>query len=115
MTAHDPDYIAGLAAQLDLVAEFRVPCPGHPHGRLADLHVIKRTDGHGDGWAITDGRLGGEQAWTGQRWTYRTELSRDDIYRWTRDAALEEALRIAPGITARIRDHIACPRADKGE
>jgi hypothetical protein len=89
----DHDYIAQLAATLDLAAEFRIPCPGHPYGHNVDLRVTRRTDGHADGWAVLDDE---GHAWTGTAWQHRTVLARSDIYRYTRDAALAEAIRIAP-------------------
>ncbi|MFB7867422.1 hypothetical protein [Streptomyces sp. NPDC056069] len=95
LTAHD--YIRQLAATLDLAAEFRVPCPGHPLGPFADLKVEKRLDGHGDGWAIALD----DNIWTGTRWEHRGVLTRSEIYRYTRDAALAEAQRIAPLETER--------------
>lgn len=111
--AHDPAYVAELAQQLALATEFRIPCPGHPHGRLADLRVVKRDDGRGDTWAITDGPFGDAQVWTGRRWSPRSELARDDIYRWTRQQALEEAARIASTVTAQFHATIAHLRAEK--
>ena len=102
MTEHD--YIQRLVAELGLVTAFRVPCDGHPHGHFADLHVTKRVDGHGDGWAITN--LDG-QAWTGTCWQHRGVLARSEIYRFTRDQALEEAQRIAPLETSAFRALLA--------
>lgn len=87
-------YVRQLAADLAVADSFRIPCLGHPHGNRADLHVQRRTDGHADGWAVLDATL--DHAWTGTRWTPTAALSRNDIYRYDRDTALEEARRIAP-------------------
>lgn len=107
---NDPAYIARLVNQLEQASEFRVPCPGHPHGHHADLHVTRRTDGQGDGWAITrDGPFG--QVWTGTKWDYRTNLHRHETYRYTREDALAEAARIAPLQTAAFQAYLAGLRA----
>ncbi|TXS42086.1 hypothetical protein [Streptomyces sp. t39] len=94
----DRAYIAQLVTQLGLASEFRIPCPGNPYGRLADLSVEKRLDGHGDGWAI----LRDDDAWTGTHWEHRGVLTRSEIYRYDRDTALTEAMRIAPAQTAAL-------------
>lgn len=89
----DHDYITRLAAELDLATVFRVPCPGTPYGRFADLLVEKRIDGHGDGWAI----VRDSQVWTGTRWEHRGVLARSEIYHYAdRTQALAEAQRIVP-------------------
>ncbi|MFJ7023198.1 hypothetical protein ACIQUW_33035 [Streptomyces sp. NPDC101117] len=105
-------YVRSLADQLALAASFRIPCPGHPHGHHADLHVVRRHDGHGDGWAITrDGPFG--QAWDGTTWKDRTDLTRGQIYRYDRDTALTEAARIAPHQTTAFHTYIAQLAADQ--
>jgi hypothetical protein len=95
----DHDYIRQLAAQLDRATEFRIPCPGHPFGKVVDLLVLRRTDGHGDGWTISDGD---GHAWTGTAWQPRSVLAPSDIYRYTRDEAITEAERIAPAQTVQF-------------
>ena len=105
MPEHDAAYVAGLAAQLEKVSQFRIPCPGHPYGHFADLFVERRRDG--DQWAI----LRDGQAWTGDRWDHRTNLHRHEIYRWTREEALTEAERIAPIETEMWRLEVAHMRA----
>lgn len=107
MSEHTPGYAAALAAaehtgyiqrltnQLAQASAFRIPCPGHPNGHHADLHVVRRHDGQADGWAITRDEPFG-QIWDGTRWRNRTDLARNDIYRYDRDTALTEATRIAP-------------------
>jgi hypothetical protein len=105
-TQHTPEYIAALAAALEQAVEFRVPCPGHPHGHNADLRVKRRLDGYGDGWAVLNDNPGNEHAWTGTQWIYRGELTREQIYRYDRQAAIAEATRIAPLETAAFLAHI---------
>ena len=109
---HDDTYAAQLAATLDLAAEFRIPCPEHPYGHHADLRVKRRLDGRGDGWAVLNDNPGNEHAWTGTRWVYRGELTREEIYRYDRQDALDEATRIAPLETAAFLDHIKRLRAE---
>lgn len=102
-----PAYVAGLVKALDMATEFRVPCPGHPYGSDGDLRIKRRRDGH-DGWAV----LNDNHAWAhtvttehgprGTQWVYRGRLARDEIYPYTRDQALAEAIRIAPTETARF-------------
>ena len=106
MAEHTPGYVAALAAALEQAVEFRVPCPGHPYGHHADLRVKRRLDGHGNGWAVLNDNPGNEHAWTGTPWIYRGQLSRDDIYRYDRQVALDEAARIAPLETAAFLAHI---------
>jgi hypothetical protein len=92
----DHDYIRQLAAHLARATEFRIPCPGHPFGKVVDLLVRRRPDTHGDGFGIfnNDG-----EAWTGTSWRSITSLALSEIYRYTRDEALTEAERIAPDRT----------------
>lgn len=105
MTDHDPAYVAQLVAHLNKVSQFRIPCPGHPYGHLADLLVERARDN--DRWAITrDG-----EAWTGQKWDHRANLHRHEIYRWSRDEAIAEAERIAPIDTEMWRLEVARIRA----
>ncbi|WP_030756427.1 hypothetical protein [Streptomyces sp. NRRL F-5135] len=111
----DPAYIEQLAATLNLAAEFRIPCPGHPHGHAADLRVQRRLDGNADGWAVFNDNPGNEHAWTGTEWTYRGELARAQIYRYDRQTALNEAVRIAPLETAAHIAHIARLRSELEE
>ncbi|MEU9703062.1 hypothetical protein [Streptomyces sp. NPDC047981] len=93
------DYVRQLAAELDLAAVFRIPCPGTPYGPFADLLVEKRLDGHGDGSAI----VRDSEVWTGTRWEHRTALAASDTYRWAdRGQALAEAQRIVPEQTAAL-------------
>lgn len=102
----DPVYLTMLAAALEQAVEFRVPCPGYPHGHHADLRVKRRLDGRGNGWAVLNDNPGNEHAWTGTRWIYRGELTREDIYRYDRQTALDEAARIAPLETTAFLAHI---------
>lgn len=112
--AEHTSYIQQLANKLEQASEFRIPCPGHPHGHQADLHVTRRHDGRGDGWAITrDGFLG--QVWNGTAWRNRSDLTRDDIYRYDRDSALTEAARIAPLQTTAFNAYVAALRAETQE
>lgn len=108
----DQTYVAMLAAALEQAVEFHIPCPGHPYGSNADLRVKRRTDGHGTGWAVLNDNPGNEHAWTGTRWVYRGELSREQIYRYDRQDALNEAARIAPLETAAFNAHIQRLRAE---
>ncbi|WP_042174635.1 hypothetical protein [Streptomyces sp. NBRC 110035] len=110
---HDPFYITQLANQLEQAVEFRIPCPGHPHH--ADLRIKRRLDGQADGWAVLNDNPGNEHAWTGTRWIYRGNLTREQIYRYTRDDAIEEATRIAPLETAAFLAHIERLRAQHQE
>lgn len=90
----DHDYIQRLSAELDaLISEFRIPCLTPPYQRLTDIRVIRRDDGHGDGWAVLDHD---NHAWTGTRWTPIAALAPSDVYHYDRKTALEEAQRIAP-------------------
>ena len=126
MAEHTPGYTAALAAaehtgyiqtlanQLAQASEFRIPCPGHPHGHHADLHVVRRHDGQADGWAITRDEIFG-QVWDGTLWRNRSDLARDDIYRYTRDTALTEAARIAPHQTTAHQAYVAQLRAETQE
>lgn len=93
MADHDHTYVVMLAAALELATEFRIPCPGHPYSHLADLRVTRRTDGHGNGWALLNDD---NHAWTGTRWLPLSALAPSDIYRYDRQTALDEATRIAP-------------------
>ena len=99
-------YIQTLAKQLEQAAEFRIPCPGHPYGHHADLRVKRRTDGQTDGWAVLNDNPGNEHAWTGTQWIYRGQLTREQIYRYDRQTAIDEATRIAPLETAAFLAHI---------
>lgn len=126
MAEHTPGYVAALAAaehhhyihqltrQLEQASQFRIPCPGHPQGHYADLYVTRRNDGRADGWAICRDNFLGD-VWNGTAWTARNRLSRDDIYRYTRDQALTEATRIAPLQTAGFNAYIARLRAETKE
>lgn len=107
LAQREQDYITQLANQLQLVVEFHIPCPGHPYGHHADLRVKRRLDGRADGWAVLNDNPGNEHAWTGTRWIYRGELSREQIYRYDRQGALDEAARIAPLETAAFLEHVA--------
>ncbi|MGW7283887.1 hypothetical protein ACWGH4_00050 [Streptomyces sp. NPDC054847] len=105
----DRAYIAQLVAQLELAAEFRIPCPGHHYGHHADLHVRRRLDGRADGWAVLSDD--DTHAWTGTTWVPLGSLARSEIYRYEQQDALAEAQRIAPLETqtfnttiARLRD-----------
>ena len=109
---HDPAYVQQLAAQLEQAVEFRIPCPGHPYGHHADLRVKRRLDGRADGWAVLNDNPGNEHAWTGTQWIYRGELTREQIYRYDRQTAIDEATRIAPLETAAFLEHIARLRAE---
>lgn len=112
--AEHHSYIQTLVAQLEHASEFRIPCPGHPHGHHADLHVVRRHDGQADGWAILrDGPFG--DAWTGTAWKTRSSLHRHDIYHYSRDDALTEAARIAPLQTTAYQTYIASLRAEVQE
>ena len=115
MAEYTPGYIAALSAALEQAVEFRVPCPGHPAGSPAALRVKRRTDGRGNGWAVLNDNPGNEHAWTGTRWIYRGELTREQIYRYDRQDALDEATRIAPLETAAFLDHIARLRSEYKE
>lgn len=95
MAEHTPGYVAALAA-----AEHH--------------HYIHRNDGRADGWAICRDNFLGD-VWNGTAWTARNRLSRDDIYRYTRDQALTEATRIAPLQTAGFNAYIARLRAETKE
>jgi len=86
-SSHDPAYVAALADQLQHATEFRVPC-----GQDPDLLVIRDPDG--DGWAIADS-ADPEQVWLGTWWTFRSHPACDNPYRFTREQALTEALRLA--------------------
>lgn len=108
---HDDTYVAQLAATLELAAEFRIPCPGHPYGVHADLRVSRRTDAEQDTWSIGNGDAP-EQVWTGDKWAYRCDLTREQQHPYTRDQAITEALRIAPLETAAFLDHIKRLRAE---
>lgn len=112
---HDPVYVTMLAHQLEQASEFRIPCPSHPYGHLADLRVKRRLDGRGDGWAVLNDNPGNEHVWTGTTWIYRGELSRGQIYRYDRQTALEEATRIAPLETAAFLEHVARLRKEHQE
>jgi hypothetical protein len=112
---HTPGYIVALAAALEQAVEFRIPCPSHPYGHRADLRVKRRTDGYGNGWAVLNDNPGNEHAWTGARWVPRGELTREQIYRYDRQTALDEATRIAPLETAAFLEHIARLRAEHKE
>lgn len=113
--AEHTGYVQQLAAQLEQASEFRVPCPGHPYGHRADLRVKRRLDGQTDGWAVLNDNPGNEHAWTGTRWVPRGELTRDQIYRYDRQAALDEAARIGPLETAAFLAHVARLRAEHQE
>ncbi|GGU62110.1 hypothetical protein [Streptomyces lavendofoliae] len=90
----DHAYIQRLSAELDaLISEFRIPCLTPPYQRLTDLRVVRRDDGHGDGWAVLDHD---NHAWTGTAWQPLAALSASDTYHYDRDTALNEAFRIAP-------------------
>jgi hypothetical protein len=109
--SHDPAYIAQLAAALDQASQFRIPCPGHPYGHLADLYVERRTDGQADGWSITRDY----EAWTGTAWTSRADLTRGEIYQYDRQTALDEAARLAPLETATFLEHVDRLRTEHAE
>lgn len=111
----DPAYIAQLAGQLEQAVEFHIPCPGHPYGHHADLRVKRRLDGRADGWAVLNDNPGNEHAWTGTQWIYRGELTREQIYRYDRQTALDEATRIAPLETAAFLEHVGRLRAEHAE
>lgn len=110
--SQDPAYVARLVNQLEQASEFRIPCPGHPYGHHADLRVKRRLDGRADGWAVLNDNPGNEHAWTGTQWIYRGELTREQIYRYDRQDALDEATRIAPLETAAFLEHVARLRAE---
>ncbi|MEU6016918.1 hypothetical protein ABZ826_23575 [Streptomyces sp. NPDC047515] len=112
---HTPGYIAALAAALEQAVEFHIPCPGHPYGAAADLRVKRRLDGYGTGWAVLNDNPGNEHAWTGAEWISRSELTRTEIYRYDRQAALDEATRIAPLETTAFHTHIQRLRAEHQE
>jgi hypothetical protein len=108
-------YETRLSQLLELAAEFRIPCPGHPYGQAADLRVRRRLDGRDDGWAVLNDNPGNEHAWTGATWVYRGELSRADIYRYDRQTAIDEATRIAPLETAAFLAHLERLRTEGRE
>jgi hypothetical protein len=90
----DHAYIQHLAAELDaLISEFTIPCINRPYSPVPTILVRRRTDGHGDGWAVLDHD---DHAWTGTSWRHLTTLAASETYRYTRRQALAEATRIAP-------------------
>lgn len=106
----DRAYMAQLVEELQLIAEYRVPCPGHHYGHHADLHVRRRLDGRADGWAVLSDD--DSHAWTGSDWVPLSSLARSEIYRYDRQTALAEAQRIAPLETERFRATILRLRAE---
>jgi hypothetical protein len=108
---HNPAYVAELAAALEQASQFRIPCPGHPYGHLADLYIERRTDGREDGWSITRDH----EAWTGTHWASRSDLHRHEIYHYDRQTALDEATRLAPLETTAFLAHIERLRAEHAE
>ncbi|MGW3400754.1 hypothetical protein [Streptomyces zhihengii] len=99
-----------LAALLELAAEFRIPCPGHPYAHHADLHVRRRLDGRADGWAVLNDD--DTHAWTGTHWAPIGSLARSEIYRYEQHTALTEAQRIAPLETQTFHTTIRRLRAE---
>lgn len=93
-----------LREQLDLATEFRIPCPGHFYGgSQSDLIVRRNRDGQG--WCIINPSWpeNGEHVWDDRQWRSRSELSRVEIYRYSRDEALTEAPKLADVEAARSR------------
>lgn len=86
------------------VCEYRVPCPGHPGGRSADLIVRKAKPGQGRHWAIiSPAAWDDERVWLEEGWTSIHETRWSDAYRWELHAALAMAPFIAAKETVRAR------------
>ncbi|MDX3298575.1 hypothetical protein PV569_33480 [Streptomyces scabiei] len=116
ISSDDADEVMGEYAEQILgldahVSEYRIPCPGHRLGHLADLIVRRLEDG--TRWAIVNTNLEPPtQAWTGQRYERIGDVSRHDAYRWTRGEALTLAPSLAEQETARDAAWFAAMRTE---
>lgn len=100
-----------------VTTEYRVPCPGHPHGDFAALILRRRPDRPGDdAWAIVNPSwpTGGENAWTGAGWAHIGDTGPDAAYRWTEAEALALAPALAEDESTRMNTVLNRARAHRG-
>jgi hypothetical protein len=122
------EQVRQLNAQLDLAAEFRIPCPEpadpgrpddgpilQPEPLLVQKVQPRWADRFPDGWRIFNPNLEpGDHVWTGDEWAYRGRLHIGVIYKWTRGQAIAEAQRLAVEETRRYETWLADMRTNRG-
>lgn len=81
-----------LEAQLDLAAEFRIPCT-NTNGGYAEVAVERS---HASKlWAVTDGAFTGRRVWHDGGWQYLSDIGRTAAYRHSREEALALGQHVA--------------------
>ncbi|WP_431784380.1 hypothetical protein [Streptomyces chumphonensis] len=86
MTAHHRQSPVDMAADLDLVREFRIPLPDSDVGGYAEIAVLREATGS-DRWAITDGAVSGLRAWVDGRWQRVADIGREAAFHFDLDGA----------------------------